>query len=87
MRDIGQIFSAFIKGKWFYVIIYALANLLQALFSLISLAMLIPFLDLLFGDKKELLRVNPGFEFNADGIQNYLNYEMKSCEILCAFGK
>ncbi len=76
MRDIGQIFSAFIKGKWFYVIIYAVANLLQALFSLLSLAMLIPFLDLLFGEKDKLVTVNPGFAFNADGIQQYLNYEI-----------
>ncbi len=76
MRDIGQIFSAFIKGKWFYVIIYAVANLLQALFSLLSLAMLIPFLDLLFGEKDKLVTVDPGFVFNADGIQQYLNYEI-----------
>lgn len=75
MRDIGQIFSAFIKGKWFYVIIYAVSNLLQAIFSLVSLAMLIPFLNLLFG-KQNLVTVNPGFELSSSGVQNFFNFQL-----------
>jgi len=76
MRDIFLIFKSFIKGKWSYVFTFAIANLLQAVFSLVSLAMLIPFLNLLFGDKEKLVTSKPSFQFSADGLQDYFNYQL-----------
>ncbi len=76
MRDIFLIFKSFIKGKWPYIFIYAIANLLQAIFSLVSLAMLIPFLNLLFGEKEQLITQKPVLEFSADGLQEYFGFHL-----------
>lgn len=40
---------------------------------MVSLALLIPFLNLLFG-KEELVRTNPGFSLSYSGIGNYFKY-------------
>lgn len=55
------------------VALYFLFNLLSILFSLVSLAMLAPFLQLLFG-KEKLMDVKPGFRLSAAGILDYLKY-------------
>ncbi len=55
------------------IVLYVIFNLLSILFSLVSLTMLAPFLQMLFG-KEKLLEVKPDFEFKASGILNYLKY-------------
>ena len=55
------------------ILLYFVFNLLSILFSLVSLAMLAPFLQLLFG-KEKLQDVQPVFVFSASGILNYLKY-------------
>ena len=55
------------------VALYVLCNLLSMVFSLVSLAMLVPFLQLLFG-KEKLVNVASDFSFSADGIMNYLKF-------------
>lgn len=55
------------------IVLYVVFNLLSILFSLVSLTMLAPFLQMLFG-KEKLLEVKPDFEFKASGILNYLKY-------------
>jgi subfamily B ATP-binding cassette protein MsbA len=55
------------------IVLYFIFNLLSIIFSLVSLAMLAPFLQLLFG-KEKLMAVKPGFQFTAGGILNYLKY-------------
>ena len=55
------------------IALYVLFNLLSILFSLVSLAMLAPFLQMLFG-KEKLLNIQPVWSFSASGILNYLKY-------------
>ena len=73
MRDIFLIFKSFIKGKWSYVFTFITTNLLQVVFSLISLGMLIPFLNILFGEE-ELVTTKPSLQLSADGLLDYLGY-------------
>lgn len=63
----------YLKDKKANIALYILFNLLSVLFSLISLAMLAPFLQLLF-NKDKLLNASPGFHFSADGIFQYIKY-------------
>lgn len=58
--------------KW-YVFLNVVSNVLAAIFSLFSLAMLIPFLQLLFGTVP-LVEVKPEFVISAKGLAQYLNY-------------
>jgi len=76
MRDIFLIFKSFIKGKWSYVATFTISNLLQAIFSLVSLAMLIPFLNLLFAKKEDLIMPKPESDWSVDGLQDFFNYEL-----------
>jgi ATP-binding cassette, subfamily B, bacterial MsbA len=55
------------------IALYVVFNLLSIVFSLVSLAMLAPFLQLLFG-KEKLVEAKPTFSFSADGVLNYLKY-------------
>lgn len=52
---------------------YVIFNLLAVVFSLISLGMLAPFLQLLFG-KDKMVDVKPQLSFSANGVLNYLKY-------------
>jgi subfamily B ATP-binding cassette protein MsbA len=59
-------------------------NILYVLFSLVSLAMVIPILRLLFGlEKLELIK--PELKFNTDAIIKYFNYYTSS--IILEYGK
>ncbi len=55
------------------IVLYIIFNLLSVIFSLVSLAMLAPFLQMLFG-KEKLLTVRPEFSFTANGLLNNLKY-------------
>lgn len=55
------------------IVLYVVFNLLSVLFSLVSLAMLAPFLQLLFG-KEKLLQTQPEVNFSVNGLLNYLKY-------------
>src|SRR5215467_2157097 len=55
------------------IVSYFIFNLLSILFSLVSLAMLAPFLQLLFG-KEQLKEVKPAFSFSANGLLEYIKY-------------
>src|SRR5687767_11984220 len=58
------------KGK---IGLYVLFNFLSIIFSLVSLAMLAPFLQLLF-NIEQLVTEKPVFEFTSTGLINYLKY-------------
>ena len=58
--------------KW-HVVLNVGSNILAAIFSLFSLAMLIPFLQLLFGTVP-LVEVKPDFVMSAKGLAQYLNF-------------
>lgn len=58
------------KGK---IALYVLFNLLSVVFSLVSLAMLAPFLQLLF-NKEDLVVNRPEFRLSANALMEYLKY-------------
>jgi subfamily B ATP-binding cassette protein MsbA len=72
MKKFVRILKYLFPFKW-YVVINVFSNVLAAIFSLFSLAMLIPFLQLLFGTVP-LVEVKPEFVISAKGLSQYLNY-------------
>lgn len=67
----------YLKGKWKWVIAYTISNLLSVVFSTVSVAMIIPFLNMLF-DKDMKLTENPGFHLSKDGIGDFFKYQWTS---------
>jgi ATP-binding cassette, subfamily B, bacterial MsbA len=63
----------YLKDQKQNIVLYFVFNLLSIVFSLISLAMLAPFLQLLFG-KEQLLRQAPALSFSASSVTSYLKY-------------
>ncbi|HMN31792.1 MAG TPA: ABC transporter ATP-binding protein [Chitinophagaceae bacterium] len=76
MKSIQSILP-YLKGKWHWVLAYAISNMLSVLFSTMSLVMIIPFLNMLF-DKDMELTTNPGFHLSKEGISLYFRYQMTS---------
>lgn len=66
---------AYIKPYWGYAVLNVLFNLLTIVFSLFSLTMLVPFLNLLFGTEA-LVTEKPAFALNANALLNSLNYQI-----------
>ncbi len=83
MKKYYKLFRYLIPYKWsaFQSILY---NVFGAIFSLFSLAMIIPFMGVLFGTVKPL-EVKPVFAFNADAIIDYFNYTLG--QIVLEFGQ
>lgn len=79
LKNIIPIFQ-FLKGKGSKIFTFAFCNLLSVVFSMLSLVMLIPFLNLLFG-KEELVMRNPGLHFTRQGLGNYYKYLMSDIVI------
>ncbi|HBG70818.1 MAG: antibiotic ABC transporter ATP-binding protein [Bacteroidetes bacterium GWF2_43_63] len=62
-----------INGHWRNTLYYLLFNILTAVFSLFSIAMVIPFLRVLFGMQQRVAESVP-FEMNLESLQHNLNY-------------
>lgn len=60
-----------------YATLNVIFNILSVVFSLFSLAMIIPFLQLLF-DKTKLVYEAPDFAFNTDAITAWFNYTIST---------
>ncbi|NOY49349.1 MAG: ABC transporter ATP-binding protein [Chlorobi bacterium] len=75
---------AYIKPYSAYAGLNILFNILTVAFSLFSFTLLVPFLNLLFG-QEELVNVEPVLEFNTKSFLNYLNYEIS--QIIISEGK
>ncbi len=56
-----------------FIALYFILNLLSVLFSLISLTMLVPFLQLLFGKEKMITQM-PHVTFSASSVLDYIKY-------------
>jgi subfamily B ATP-binding cassette protein MsbA len=56
-----------------HILIYFLFNLLSVLFSMVSIGMLVPFMQLLFG-KEKISAQAPALEFSASSLLNYIKY-------------
>jgi subfamily B ATP-binding cassette protein MsbA len=63
----------YLKDQKRNILLYIVCNLLSIIFSLVSLTMLVPFLQLLFGREK-LKITEPTFSFTANGLLDYLKY-------------
>ncbi len=63
----------YLRSQKSNIILYVVFNLLSIIFSLVSLAMLAPFLQMLFG-KEKLLNYKPDLQFSATGVLDYLKY-------------
>jgi subfamily B ATP-binding cassette protein MsbA len=63
----------YLKDQKRYVALYFLVNLLSILFSLVSLTMLVPFLQLLFGQEKMVEKM-PHLTFSASSVLEYIKY-------------
>lgn len=72
MTKLSQLFR-YIGKYWGFASLNILFNILSVVFSLFSLAMIIPFLQLLF-DKTKLVYEAPPLEMNTDSLVNYFNY-------------
>lgn len=72
MKQYSRILRYLIPYKW-HVFINIFSNLLGAIFSLFSLAMLIPFLQLLFGNVP-LVETKPVLELTTESVTQSLNY-------------
>src|SRR5688572_11299633 len=65
------------KGK---IGLYLIFNVLSIAFSLVSVAMLAPFLKLLLSEETPVL-VRPPFVFNSDGVMAQLKYGLSYLKI------
>lgn len=72
MKRFAIIFE-YLKDQKSKLALYLGFNLLSILFSIVSLAMLAPFLNLLFGSEAPL-DSKPAFSFNSDAVINSLKY-------------
>ncbi len=72
MKKLYRILS-YVLPYWKQVTLNTFFNILTIVFSLFSLALLIPFLNLLFGINK-LITVKPALYFSTHSMLNYLNY-------------
>lgn len=70
----------YLKHKRGSIVLYFFCNLLSVLFSLVSLAMLGPFLQLLFG-KEQLVLGKPEWSFSVNAILSYLKYYISQLKV------
>jgi subfamily B ATP-binding cassette protein MsbA len=72
MKRFSRIFF-YLRNQKSRIAGYLVFNVLSIIFSLVSLTMLAPFLDLLFS-KEEPLTIRPPFTLNSEGILGQLKY-------------
>jgi subfamily B ATP-binding cassette protein MsbA len=75
---------AYVKPYLGYAGLNFFFNILTIIFSLLNFALLIPFLNLLFG-VTELVTVKPEFHLSTQGLLDYLNYYIS--QIIITSGK
>lgn len=83
MKKFYRVLS-YIKPYYGYAGLNIFFNVLTVVFSLFSFTLLVPFLNLLFG-QEELVSAKPVLEFNTKSFLNYLNYEIS--QVIISEGK
>ena len=83
MKKFYRVLS-YIKPYLGYAGLNTLFNILTILFSVLNFALLIPFLNLLFG-VNDLVTTKPVFTFSTQGLLDYLNYNIS--QIIISQGK
>lgn len=74
----------YIKPYWIYALLNLICNIFYSLFSLFSLAMLTPFLSVLF-EQVKIVPVEPIFNWSAEAIKDYFLFQMS--EVVVHSGK
>lgn len=72
------------RPYWGYASLNIVFNIFAVLFSLVSLAMVVPFLGLLFGTQA-LVTVKPGFALSINAVSGTFNYHIST--IIINYGK
>jgi ABC-type multidrug transport system fused ATPase/permease subunit len=72
MNALKQLFQ-YIKNYKRYVALNIVCNILMVLFNIVSIPMLIPFLQILLGQAIPPIQ-KPDFQWNIDAIKNYFNW-------------
>jgi ABC-type multidrug transport system fused ATPase/permease subunit len=83
MQKISRLLG-FLKNYKGYVALHITSNIFMVLFSIVSIPVLIPFLEILL-DQKELVTERPFFAWDADAIVGIFNYELS--QIIIEQGK
>src|ERR1700712_929714 len=73
MKRFSRIFF-YLRDQKSNIVLYFVFNFLSIVFSLVSLAMLGPFLQLLFGKDSDLVLVKPELSFSVNVLLQYLKY-------------
>ncbi len=83
MKNIMRIFK-YVIPYWGLALLNIIFNIFSVLFSLVSLAMVVPFLGLLFGTQK-LVIIKPAFELSVNSVSGNFNYFIS--KIILDYGK
>ena len=76
----------YVKGYWRYAIWNIVFNILSVIFSLFSIALMFPFLKVLFSNDPNqisdiIVKGKPVFSFSADGVVDTINFMMAQATI------
>jgi subfamily B ATP-binding cassette protein MsbA len=85
-----KLFAAikYLKGYWHYAILNILSNILFSIFSVVSITLVIPFLDVLFQPNsffQELVNHPQTLSFNSESIKHFVQYKL--AEYILKYGK
>ncbi|RME19094.1 MAG: ABC transporter ATP-binding protein, partial [Bacteroidetes bacterium] len=85
-----KIFAAikYLRGYWHYAILNILSNVLFSLFSVVSITLVIPFLDVLFQPEsffQSMLSQSPVLKLKSESIKQFVQYKLS--EFIVEYGK
>ncbi len=85
-----KLFTAikYLKGYWHFAILNIISNIFFSLFSVISITLVIPFLDVLFQPEsffQTILSSPVSLELNSDSIKRFIQYKLS--EYIVMYGK
>ncbi|MCD6066270.1 MAG: Xenobiotic-transporting ATPase [Bacteroidetes bacterium] len=81
MKDLFRALN-YVKGYWKYALLNILFNIFFSVFSVFSITLVIPFMDLLFQTNEKLIeyssKAEPVLSLNGDSIKDFFYYKMSS---------
>lgn len=85
-----KLFAAikYLKGYWHYAVLNIFSNILFSLFSVVSITLIIPFLDVLFQPEsffQDILKNQPSLSMSSESIKNFIQYKLS--EWIVNYGK
>ncbi|GIV26229.1 MAG: antibiotic ABC transporter ATP-binding protein [Bacteroidia bacterium] len=85
-----KLFAAikYLKGYWHYAILNIISNILFSIFSVVSITLVIPFLDVLFQPEsffQSILQSAPELKLNSDSIKQFIQFKLS--EFIVHYGK